>query len=76
MGRSGCGLASVMATASPRAARKFAAATPDLPAPMTRVVLIRYLNFNVASDSSAKMMAMIQKRTTTFVSRHPESSKW
>ena len=35
-----------------------------------------HLSFSVASDTIAKMMAMIQKRTTTFVSFHPESSKW
>src|SRR5438552_16576093 len=39
-GRSGCALLSVSDTSSPRAARKFAAATPDFPAPTTRYLLI------------------------------------
>ncbi len=34
-----------------------------------------HLSFSVASASSAKMMAMIQKRITTFVSLQPASSK-
>ena len=33
-------------------------------------------SFSVASASIAKMMAMIQKRTTTLVSLHPDNSKW
>ncbi len=34
-----------------------------------------YRNFNVLRLSNAKMIAMIQKRTTTFGSSHPFSSK-
>src|ERR1043166_469592 len=33
-------------------------------------------SFKVERLKSAKRMAMIQKRTTTFVSRQPDSSKW
>src|SRR5882762_4070736 len=33
-------------------------------------------SLSVERATMAKMMAMIQKRTTTLVSRHPESSKW
>src|SRR5262249_31429587 len=32
--------------------------------------------FNVESPISTSMMVMIQKRTTTWFSFHPESSKW
>ena len=34
-----------------------------------------YLSFNVLMDINANMMAMIQKRTITFGSGHPFSSK-
>jgi len=39
------------------------------------IPLAPYLNFNVLIDSSARMMAMIQKRTVTLDSGHPLSSK-
>ena len=34
-----------------------------------------YRNLNVLSENRAKMTAMIQKRTVTFVSGHPFNSK-
>jgi hypothetical protein len=36
----------------------------------------RQRSFNVDRLNMAKITAMIQKRTTTFVSLHPDSSKW
>ena len=58
---------------------KSAAAVPLSPAPSTATFLSwysrSYLNFSVASPSSAKMADRIQNRTMTVFSFQPVSSK-
>ena len=52
------------------------ASQPDNQHPWLVVVRHSYLSFRVDSPARAKTTAMIQKRTTTWVSVQPRSSKW
>jgi len=40
------------------------------------MTILSYCSFSVLNPSKASMIPMIQKRTVTFVSLQPSSSKW
>ena len=84
--RDSAGQRSLRITLAPRRRAKAAAAVPDRAAPTTTTFLpvsstavgssLRaYRSFRVLRDISARAMAMIQKRTITFGSAQPLSSK-